>query len=221
MRQLMAKLTRIESMLRELRDELAELDRARPASEQMDAIGNLKEVTPVGWTQSFTSLARTEPTALAPFERIGADIMVGFDEADAGSILWSQEPVVAAEASAGMRVSTDVWIIRPIKWITFEFSIPAPLRAEHDTFYFLWVGSAREPQRVNVLAYRRVAGGEQFHDHFEPAYMHHDATAEMRTIRLKREAELIDCKLCLSFDTSRLSGFSIQDARLYVPHIES
>ena len=221
MRQLMAKLTRIESMLRELRDELAALDRARPAGEQMDAIGHLRDVTPVGWTQSFTSLTRTEPTALTPFERIGADIMVGFDEADAGSILCSQEPVVAAEAATGVRVSTDVWIIRPVKWITFEFSIPAPLRAEHDTFYFLWVGSAREPQRISVLAYRRVAGGEQFHDHFEPAYMHHDVTAEIRTIRLQREADLTDCKICLSFDTARLSGFSIQDARLYVPHAGS
>lgn len=221
MRQLMAKLTRIESMVRELREELVELDRATPASEQMDAIGNVRDVTPVGWTQSFASLTRTEPTALTPFERIGSDIMVGFDEADAGSILCSQEPVVAAEGAAGVRVSTDVWIIRPVKWVTFEFSIPAPLRAEHDTFYFLWVGSAREPQRINVLAYRRVAGGEQFHDQFEPAYMHHDPTVEIRTIRLKREAELIDCKICLSFDPSRLSGFSIQDARLYVPHVES
>ena len=220
MRQLMAKLTRIESMVRELRDELTELDRASTAGDAMEAIGNLLDVTPAGWTQSFTSLTRIEPTALTPFERIGADIMVGFDAADAGSILCSQEPVVAAEAAAGVRVSTDVWIIRPIKWVTFEFSIPAPLRAEHDTFYFFWVGSVREPQRISVLAYRRVTGGEQFHDHFEPAYMHHDATAEIRTIRLKHEAELTDCKICLSFDTARLSGFRIQDARLYVPHPE-
>ena len=215
MNTILSKLVEIEAALRSLREELAKVEAARDiAQNEVLDYGKLVDVTPVHWLQWFSEFKFNAPTPMGAYEEFFPNLMLGYENDGEARAHVEQTPFVSNNSK--IKYALQVWLVKPVDWLTVEFWIPPEAVKNRAEFFLAWRSSVGDAQNVEIYTFERDAANNPLRRKVATRLFPSLTTSDVIKVPLSASNEIVDRKVYFSFPADSFHSLTLEDVRMLV-----
>jgi len=212
---ILSKLVEIEAALRGVREELAKVQAASDVA-QNEAIdfGKLNDVTPDRWSHWFDEFKFGSPTPIAPYQEFFPNIMIGY--ANDGEIRTHIEQTPYVSTDAKVRYGLQIWLVKPVDWLTVELWIPPQQLSDRSEFFLSWRCSVGNSQNVDIYIFERDASDMPLRRKIATRFFPSLSNTDILKVPINVNSDIVDRKIYFSFSPNSFHSITLEDVRLLV-----